>query len=175
MPIFRGEHLPRGLVEQIDAIPRTLLPEGAAREQLLREFIAGGPLIDVYTKPLMTEDYTGGGAGKRGYIIERPLRGRPDTRWSPLEWQQWVAAGMPTMACDFCDHTPAMIPVGDYALADGRPPTICYDCHSALMGIHGMTVHAVLNPCPQCGRLALQLDPTIPVCRDCLAAQHAAP
>jgi hypothetical protein len=172
MPILHGTQVPPDLVAKIAAIPRVLLPEGVAREQLVQEVLAGGPLLDVYTKDPMTDDFTGG--GPMSHVIERPLRGRTDSRWSPVEWRQWVEAGMPTTPCDFCGHPPAFFPMPDYRLADGQPATLCYTCHSALLGIHGMGRLPVLT-CTQCGRLDLQLNPTWFVCRDCLLGGHYAP
>jgi hypothetical protein len=173
MPFLRGQLVPPDLVAQIDAIPRTLLPDGPARDQLLQEARAGGPLIAVYTKDPMTDDYTGG--GKQSFVIERPLRGRSDSRWSPVEWRQWVEAGMPTTPCDFCGHPPAFLSVAAVIFATGEPATLCYTCHAAVLGIHGMTPHPVIT-CTQCGRLDLQLNATLFVCRTCLLGgnQHGA-
>ncbi|MBA3825105.1 MAG: hypothetical protein H0X24_14565 [Ktedonobacterales bacterium] len=172
MPFFRRPAPPPTLLEQIATIPRTLLPDGVAREQLVQEAQAGGPLIEVYTKGPLTEDFTGG--GPLSFIIERPLPGRSDSRWSPVEWRQWVEAGMPTTSCDFCGHPPASLTVAAVILPTGRPATLCCSCHAAVLGLYGMSRAPVIT-CVQCGRLDIQITPDRVICRTCFFGGSAAP
>jgi hypothetical protein len=164
MPFLRRPTPPPTVLEQIAAIPRTLLPDGAARDQLVQEAQAGGPLIDVYTKGPLTEDFTGGEA--LSFIIERPLPGRSDSRWSPVEWREWVQAGMPTTPCDFCGHPPAYITMAEVFLPTGRLATLCFSCHAAVLGIHGISRLPVIT-CGQCGRRDIQINPERVICRTC--------
>lgn len=164
-PFGAGEF---NLVARVEATPLDLIPKGKARDQLMQEARDGGPLVDIYrtSAPGYGENFR----AKDGwaYVIERPIRFRHDTRWSAEEWRIWCDAGMMDGRCMLCGETPVTFALSDeFRTRDGGRVYICYACNDAHLGIHGYERHAILDPCPSCHQVGLQIAPELDFCANC--------